>query len=87
MHNWIWGNGNQSVVVCFPTTPPMESFTVWRDMLQCAATFEMWLRPGSLLAKGELTSKVEIHVAGASKAAAEAVEKAGGSIVIAGDKN
>ncbi|GHD58888.1 50S ribosomal protein L15 [Thalassobaculum fulvum] len=35
-----------------------------------------------LLAKGDLTSKVEIHVAGASKAAVAAVEKAGGSVVL-----
>lgn len=35
-----------------------------------------------LLAKGELTTKVEIHVAGASKAAVAAVEKAGGSVVL-----
>lgn len=35
-----------------------------------------------LLAKGELTSKVEIHVAGASKSAVAAVEKAGGSVVL-----
>lgn len=35
-----------------------------------------------LLGKGELTSKIQIHVAGASKAAVEAVEKAGGSVVL-----
>ena len=36
-----------------------------------------------ILAKGELTSKkVEIHAAGASKAAAEAVEKMGGKIIV-----
>lgn len=35
-----------------------------------------------LLAKGEVKGKVEIHVAGASKAAIEAVEKAGGSVVL-----
>ncbi len=35
-----------------------------------------------LLAKGELKSKVEIHVAGASKAAVAAVEKAGGIVVL-----
>ena len=35
-----------------------------------------------LLAKGELTTKIEIEVAGASKAAIEAVEKAGGSVVV-----
>ncbi|MBU6473311.1 MAG: 50S ribosomal protein L15 [Alphaproteobacteria bacterium] len=33
-----------------------------------------------LLAKGELTAKVEIEVAGASKSAVAAVEKAGGSV-------
>ena len=36
-----------------------------------------------LLAKGELKDKVEIVVAGASKAAVEAVEKAGGSVTVA----
>jgi len=35
-----------------------------------------------LLAKGELTAKVELHVAGASKAAVAAVEKVGGSVVL-----
>ncbi len=35
-----------------------------------------------LLGKGELTTKIEIEVAGASKAAVEAVEKAGGSVVV-----
>lgn len=35
-----------------------------------------------LLAKGELTAKVAFEVAGASKGAIEAVEKAGGSVVV-----
>ena len=35
-----------------------------------------------LLAKGVLTSKVTIVVAGASKAAIEAVEKAGGTVTV-----
>ena len=36
-----------------------------------------------ILAKGELTTKkVEIHAAGASKAAAEAVKKMGGTIIV-----
>ena len=36
-----------------------------------------------ILAKGDLTAKkVEIHAAGASKAAAEAVEKMGGKIIV-----
>jgi len=36
-----------------------------------------------LLAKGELTAKVDITVTGASKGAVEAVEKAGGTVTIA----
>ena len=36
-----------------------------------------------LLAKGDLKAKVQVSVAGASKAAVEAVEKAGGSITLA----
>ena len=35
-----------------------------------------------LLAKGELTTKITIEVAGASKAAIAAVEKAGGSVIV-----
>ncbi len=35
-----------------------------------------------LLAKGEINSKVELVVAGASKAAVEAVEKAGGKVTV-----
>ena len=36
-----------------------------------------------VLAKGEMTSKAEIKVTGASKSAIEAVEKAGGSLAVA----
>jgi len=39
-----------------------------------------------LLAKGELKSKINITVAGASKAAVEAVEKAGGSVTVVAPK-
>ncbi|MEL6510590.1 MAG: 50S ribosomal protein L15 [Pseudomonadota bacterium] len=35
-----------------------------------------------ILAKGEITSKVTLEVTGASKAAVEAVEKAGGSLTV-----
>ncbi len=50
-----------------------------------AAEEELFLDGGDgvrLLAKGELTSKVSITVTGASKAAIEAVEKAGGSVTV-----
>ncbi|MEW9919820.1 50S ribosomal protein L15 [Marimonas sp. MJW-29] len=36
-----------------------------------------------VLAKGEFSAKVDLHVAGASKSAVEAVEKAGGSVTVA----
>jgi len=39
-----------------------------------------------LLAKGETTAKLDLHVAGASKSAIEAVEKAGGSVTVAAPK-
>jgi len=39
-----------------------------------------------LLAKGELKAKVTLEVAGASKAAVEAVEKAGGTVTILAPK-
>ncbi len=40
-----------------------------------------------LLAKGELKTKVDITVSGASKAAAEAVEKAGGNLTVLAAKD
>ena len=40
-----------------------------------------------LLAKGELKAKVDITVTGASKGAVEAVEKAGGKVTVAQEKN
>ena len=39
-----------------------------------------------LLAKGELKAKVNVEVVGASKAAVEAVEKAGGKVVITAER-
>ena len=36
-----------------------------------------------LLAKGEISTKVDLHVTGASKAAVAAVEKAGGAVTVA----
>ncbi len=35
-----------------------------------------------VLAKGEITSKINLHVHGASKGAVEAIEKAGGSVTV-----
>ena len=35
-----------------------------------------------VLAKGDISAKIDLHVAGASKSAGEAVEKAGGSVTL-----
>ncbi len=35
-----------------------------------------------VLAKGDISAKIDLHVAGASKSAVEAVEKAGGSVTL-----
>ncbi|MFI5021838.1 MAG: 50S ribosomal protein L15 [Alphaproteobacteria bacterium] len=40
-----------------------------------------------LLAKGELKAKITLKVAGASKSAIAAVEKAGGKVIVAGPKS
>ncbi|HJM50485.1 MAG TPA: 50S ribosomal protein L15 [Alphaproteobacteria bacterium] len=53
--------------------------------LLCQAGLVTQLRDGvRLLAKGELTAKLEIEVSGASKAAQAAVEKAGGTVSVVG---
>lgn len=50
--------------------------------LQAAGLFKSPHDGVRLLAKGDLTAKVSITVAGASKAAVAAVEKAGGSVTV-----
>jgi len=39
-----------------------------------------------VLAKGEFSAKIDLHVVGASKSAVEAVEKAGGSVTVTASK-
>ncbi len=53
------------------------------DSLRAAGLFKKARDGVRLLANGELKAKVNITVAGASKAAVAAVEKAGGSVTIA----
>jgi len=58
--------------------------TIGADVLSEAGLVNR-LRDGvSLLAKGELKTKITIEVARASKAAVEAVEKAGGKVIVTG---
>ena len=52
------------------------------DVLIAAGLVRRQLDGIRLLAKGELKSKVDVTVAGASKAAIEAVEKAGGKVTL-----
>jgi large subunit ribosomal protein L15 len=56
------------------------------DMLVAAGVARKQKDGIRLLAKGALTAKVSLTVAGASKAAVEAVEKAGGTITLTAPK-
>lgn len=62
------------------------SATVDEPALQAAGMFRRLHDGVRLLAKGELSSAVTVHVTGASKAAIAAVEKAGGRVVVTGGK-
>ena len=55
---------------------------VTEDALVAAGVIRRKLAGGRVLAKGELTAKLNLTVAGASKAAIEAIEKAGGKITV-----
>ena len=58
--------------------------TVDHDALKAAGLARGGKDGVRLLGKGELTTKVSFKVAGASKGAVEAVEKAGGSVEVTG---
>ena len=58
------------------------SKTINEDVLQRVGLIKTSQDGVRLLGKGELTSKIQIEVVGASKAAVEAVEKLGGSVSI-----
>ncbi|WP_313136739.1 50S ribosomal protein L15 [Paracoccus jeotgali] len=55
---------------------------VTEDALVASGLVRRKLDGVRVLAKGELTSKLELTVAGASKSAVEAIEKAGGKITL-----
>ncbi len=55
---------------------------ITEDVLLEAGVIRRKLDGVRVLAKGEITSKVKLSVTGASKAAIEAVEKAGGSLAV-----
>ena len=55
---------------------------ITEDVLVASGLVRRKLDGVRILAKGEITSKVTLEVTGASKAAIEAVEKAGGSLTV-----
>ncbi len=63
------------------TLDPKKEIT--EDMLVETGVVRRKLDGVRVLAKGEITSKVKLSVTGASKAAIQAVEKAGGSLSVA----
>lgn len=58
------------------------SATIDEAALQAAGLFKRRRDGVRLLAKGELKSKLTLHLTGVSKAAAAAVQKAGGSVTL-----
>jgi large subunit ribosomal protein L15 len=58
--------------------------TIGEEALRAAGLIDKSLDGVSLLAKGQLTSKITIEVARASKGAIAAVEAAGGSVIVTG---
>ena len=59
------------------------SVAITEDALVASGLVRRKLDGVRVLAKGEITSKVTLEVTGASKAAVEAVEKAGGKLTVA----
>ena len=60
----------------------LEGDTIDRNSLQLAGLVRRKDRPVKLLASGELTRAVTVHVDAASEAAVKAVEAAGGKVVL-----
>ena len=56
---------------------------ITEDALIASGAVRRKLDGSRVLAKGEITSKVDLQVTGASKSAVEAVEKAGGKLAVA----
>lgn len=58
------------------------SATITEDVLISSGLVRRKLDGIRVLAKGEVTSKLDLQVTGASKSAIEAVEKAGGALTV-----
>ncbi|MDF1857118.1 50S ribosomal protein L15 [Pseudooceanicola sp.] len=74
---------NLGLIAKFIETGKLDaSATITEDVLVATGALRRKLDGVRVLAKGEIATKVAIEVTGASKAAIEAVEKAGGSLTV-----
>ena len=75
---------NLGIIQKFIEAGKLDAGNVTEDSLIESGAVRRKLDGIRVLAKGDLTSKATITVTGASKAAIEAVEKAGGSLTVSG---
>lgn len=73
---------NLGIVQKFIDAGKLDAAAVTEDALVASGAVRRKLDGVRVLAKGEFTAKAAITVTGASKAAVEAVEKAGGSLTV-----
>lgn len=75
---------NLGLIQKFIEAGKLDAANIDEDTLVTSGVVRRKLDGVRVLAKGELTSKATISVTGASKAAVDAVEKAGGSLTVTG---
>ncbi|MQY43473.1 50S ribosomal protein L15 [Epibacterium sp. SM1969] len=74
---------NLGLIQKFIDAGKLDAASITEDSLVAAGVVRRKLDGVRVLAKGEITAKATISVTGASKAAVEAVEKAGGALTVA----
>ncbi|WP_136439815.1 50S ribosomal protein L15 [Pacificoceanicola onchidii] len=74
---------NLNIIQKFIDAGKLDAASITEDSLIESGAVRRKLDGIRVLAKGEITAKATISVTGASKAAVEAVEKAGGSLTVA----
>ncbi|MFW2545212.1 50S ribosomal protein L15 [Primorskyibacter sp. 2E107] len=74
---------NLSIIQKFIDAGKLDAANITEEALIASGAVRRKLDGIRVLAKGELTTKATITVTGASKAAIEAVEKAGGALTVA----
>ncbi|SEV96977.1 LSU ribosomal protein L15P [Aliiroseovarius sediminilitoris] len=74
---------NLGLIQKFIDEKKLDAKDITEDTLVASGLVRRKLDGVRVLAKGELTTKATINVTGASKSAVEAVEKAGGKLIVA----